>query len=61
MGKILQFLFGKPPEIFNKKGAVQHDLGKKKWAGWSDRFAKDPNYDFTKHVGQSSRTEAKPK
>lgn len=60
MGKILQFLFGKPPEIFNKKGSVQHKLGKKKWTDWSDRFSKDPNYDFTKHSGQSLRTEKKP-
>lgn len=61
MGKILQFLFGKPAAIFNKKGAVQHDLGKKKWSGWTDRFSKDPNYDFMKHSGQSSRAENKPK
>lgn len=60
MGKLLQFLFGKSPMIFNKKGAVQHDLGKKKWNGWSDRFTKDPNYDFTKHVGQSARADKKP-
>lgn len=55
MGKILQFLFGKGPEIFNKKGAVQHDLGKKKWTDWGDRFMKNPNYDYMKHKGQTAR------
>lgn len=59
MGKLLQFLFGKPAQIFNKKGSVQHDLGKKKWNNWSDRFTKDPNYDYTKHVGQTRRKEQK--
>lgn len=57
MGKILQFLFGKSPEIFNKKGFVQHDLGKKKWTDWTDRFAKNPEYDFMKHRGQSDRAD----
>lgn len=60
MGKLLDILFGKAPKIFNKKGNVQHDLGKQKWSGWSDRFTKDPNYDYTKHVANASRAERKP-
>jgi hypothetical protein len=55
---VLDFLFGKSPGIFSKKGSVQHDLGKKKWNQWTDRFSKDPNYDFTKHRGQQNKKSA---
>lgn len=52
---VLDFLFGKDAKIFNKKGVVEHDLGAKKWSGWSDRFAKNPDYDFTQHQGRAEK------
>lgn len=55
MGKILDFLFGKSNNIFNKKGDVQHDLGATKWKQWKDRFRKGPEYDFTHHVGRAQK------
>jgi len=62
--KVLQFLFGKDAKIFNAKGKVQHDLGKSKWTEWKDRFAADPNYDFSKHHGRTAKkgdaTKSKP-
>ncbi len=52
---VLNFLFGKDAKIFNKKGVVEHDLGKQKWNGWQDRFAKNPEYDFTQHQGRAAK------
>lgn len=50
--KILDFLFGKDAQIFNRKGRVEHDLGKTKWEKWDNRFSENPNYDFQEHRGQ---------
>lgn len=50
---VLDFLFGKAPKIFNKKGAVQHELGAIKWKAWKDRFRKNPDYDYTQHRGRT--------
>ena len=52
---VLDFLFGKDAKIFNKKGVVEHDLGAKKWSGWSDRFTKNPDYDFAQHQGRAEK------
>ena len=42
MKKILQFLFGKGPEIFDAKNQVKHDLPKEKWDAWQKRYFSDP-------------------
>jgi hypothetical protein len=55
---VFNFLFGKDAKIFNKKGAVEHNLGKKKWSNWTDRFAKNPDYDFSKHRGRAEKTDS---
>ncbi|MBY0386050.1 hypothetical protein K2X05_12905 [bacterium] len=55
---VLDFLFGKDAKIFNKKGTVEHSFGKQKWSHWTDRFAKNPDYDFTKHTGRSQKTDS---
>jgi glucose/arabinose dehydrogenase len=55
MGKVLDFLFGKSPKIFNKDGDVQHDLGVTKWKQWKDRFRKNPDYDFNHHRGRTDK------
>lgn len=55
---VLNFLFGKDAKIFNKKGVVEHDLGKAKWSEWTDRFDKNPEYDFTRHSGRAQKPSA---
>ena len=53
--KILGFLFGKDAQIFNKKGSVEHNLGSKKWNQWTDRFSKNPDYNYSQHKGRSQK------
>ena len=55
MKSLLDFLFGKDARIFNKKGTVEHDLGKSQWSLWTDRFSKNSEYDFTQHEGRSDK------
>lgn len=52
---ILGFLGGKPPKIFNSKGQVQHDLGKKKWQAWDEKNRANPEYNWRHHTGRSSQ------
>lgn len=54
MSKLLQFLFGKSPQIFNRKGRVEHDIGKTRWNQWTERFNK-PEYDFKQHKGRDAK------
>jgi len=50
-GKILDFLFGKDPDIFDEKGNVSHKLPKKKWDAWYNRTKTDPQYNWRNHTG----------
>ena len=50
--KWLNFLFGKKPDIFNKKGQVEHQLNKDLWEKWQNRFAEGQEYDWTQHSGK---------
>ncbi len=50
---ILGFLFGKPTNIFNKNGRVQHDLGQQKWEAWNNRLAENPKYNWRNHKGKT--------
>lgn len=53
---LLQFLFGKKPKIlFTEEGRTRHDLDEDIWKAWKERFAKNPEYDWQKHVGKSGR------
>lgn len=51
MGKVLDFLFGKSPKIFDKDGTVRHDLGQKKWDDWNKRFQDNASYNWKNHTG----------
>lgn len=51
MGKILDFLLGKSPKIFDRDGSVRHDLGQKKWSDWNDRYQKGSEYNWKNHTG----------
>jgi hypothetical protein len=60
MGKLLNFLFGRSPDIFDDKGNVVHKLPANLWQSWRDRFEKNPEYDGRKHHG-TERVVRKPK
>lgn len=57
MRAILNFLFGKNPEIFNPKGEVEHQLPEEKWRKWQARFHENPLYDFRQHGGRKPENE----
>ncbi len=50
MSKILDFLFGKNPDIFDANGNIVHKFPPEKWKAWDDRF-KNGEYDWRKHKG----------
>ncbi len=56
----MKFLFGKRPDIFNKKGHVEHQLKKDSWSEWKDRYIQGAEYNWKKHSGMRY-TEHKPK
>jgi hypothetical protein len=51
MKKLLEFLFGKGPQIFDKDGNVRHDLPKSTWENWNNRYQMGPEYNWRNHVG----------
>src|SRR4051812_15107325 len=50
LGKLLDFLFGKDPDIFDETGRVRHKLGDEKWKMWEARF-KEPEFNWREHRG----------
>ena len=48
---VIDFLFGKEPDIFDDKGRVQHKLPKKKWDDWHHRIIKGQEYNWREHAG----------
>lgn len=52
--KILNFLFGKDPEIFDERGRVYHKLPKKKWDDWMNRYIQGSEYNWREHTGQQA-------
>lgn len=51
MGKILDILFGKAPNIFDKDGSVRHQLPKEKWAAWQARYLQSEEHNWKNHSG----------
>ncbi len=49
--KLMNFLFGKKPDIFNKKGRVEHKLKKNSWSEWKNRYTHGQEYDWKHHSG----------
>ena len=49
VSKILDFLFGKAPDIFDADGNIVHKFPPEKWKAWNDRFGAE--YDWRKHKG----------
>ena len=52
--KLFNFLFGKQADIFSHLGQGEHQLGKKRWQEWENRF-QETEYDWTKHSGTRYR------
>lgn len=48
---VLDFLFGKDPDIFDDNGNVIHKHPKKKWEAWANRMKLDPTYNWRHHTG----------
>ncbi len=55
MKSLLNFLFGKGPDIFDESGQVRHKLPEEKWKKWDSRF-KNNVYDWRKHTGTSTKS-----
>ena len=49
--KIMRLLFGKKPDIFNKKGEVEHTLKTNSWEEWKNRYVHGKEYNWNRHSG----------
>lgn len=49
--RILDFLFGKDPDIFDDQGNVRHNLPDKTWDAWQNRTKSDPQNNWRNHTG----------
>ncbi len=49
--KLMDFLFGKKPNIFNKTGKVEHQLKENAWSEWKNRYIQGKEYNWKKHSG----------
>ena len=48
---VLNFLFGKDPDIFDENGNVIHKFPKKKWDAWQNKMKQDASYNWRNHTG----------
>lgn len=53
--KVLGFLFGRDPQIFDKDGTVRHDLPKETWDAWQKRYTAGAEYNWRNHTGMKAR------
>ena len=53
--KLLDFLFGKAPDIFDADGNILHKFPPEKWKAWDDRFKKNNEYDWRHHKGTDKK------
>ncbi|MGE3683142.1 MAG: hypothetical protein AB7G93_15575 [Bdellovibrionales bacterium] len=51
MNKLIGFLFGKRPDIFDAEGNIVHRLPPEKWKAWRARFEQSRDYDWRQHTG----------
>ena len=50
--RVTDFLFGKPPQIFNNDNQIHHDFPKSKWEAWQARYTQSGEYNWRNHNGQ---------
>ena len=55
MKRVMEFLFGKKPQIFDKDGSVRHDLGQSKWEAWNARYSQGEEYNWRNHTGMRAK------
>lgn len=51
---IIDFLFGKNPDIFDENGRVSHKLPRRKWDAWQNRMKAGAEYNWRNHTGISA-------
>lgn len=51
---VLNFLFGKDPDIFDENGNVLHKHPKKKWDAWANKTKTDPTFNWRNHTGSQA-------
>lgn len=51
--KMIYFLFGRPPQIFDSKGEVCHKMDPQSWSSWKNRYKHDNEYNWKKHAGKT--------
>ncbi|MCB0378672.1 MAG: hypothetical protein KDD33_09285 [Bdellovibrionales bacterium] len=54
---LLYFIGGKPTNIFNKKGKVEHKFPEEKWKQWDARLKDNPQYNWREHTGKQSHSQ----
>lgn len=59
IGKILDIIGGKDPDIFDAYGRVRHKFDDKKWQDWDARVRGNKNYDWRQHSGSDSQKPGK--
>ena len=52
--KVLDFLFGKDPDIFDKEGRVSHQISKDRWDKWQRRYTHGEEYNWKNHSGMKA-------
>ena len=48
---ILDFLFGKDPDIFDETGRVQHKHPDQLWDAWKNKYKTNPEINWRNHSG----------
>ncbi len=51
LGKILDIIGGKDPDIFDAYGRVRHKFTDQKWADWDARIRQSKSFDWRQHSG----------
>ena len=58
---VANFLLGKDPEIIDESGRVAHQLPKKKWDDWKDKYIKSNEYNWRDHAGSHANAKVNEK
>ena len=53
MKALLNFIFGKEPDIFDENGQVRHKLPDGKWNDWNSRY-KEASHNWRTHKGATA-------
>ena len=55
LGKILDFIGGKDPDIFDAYGRVRHKFSDQKWQAWDARIRESKDFDWRQHSGADKK------